>query len=120
MKMQMENRLSCVGSAIGDDAEVGQALLLRDFVTDLEAMPQKRSIFFLRTSYIYDLFLGDHEKVDGSDGIDVPKSEGLFVLINDVSRNFAADYFSEDRAHKTLSYWVEMVLKSLARTWRLR
>ena len=44
-----------------------------------------------------DLFLRDDENVSGGLCIDIAESQGLIVLIDDVGRNLAVDYFFKKR-----------------------
>ncbi len=60
-------------------------------------MSQERLVFIRRLPDSRNRLLGDDQDVHRCLRIDVPKSEDQLVLIDDVGRNLAVDYFFKKR-----------------------
>lgn len=92
--MEVGNRLSSLRTIIHDEAKAFSKVgLASDACGRKEKMADKDFIRFSGLGDTVDPLLGNDEEVGGRLGIDIPKGNAAFILVDDVGGEFASDYF---------------------------
>ena len=92
--MQVKDLLAGVPIAIDQQAVsvLGDPFPQRNLLGYSEHMPHKLFVIDAHVVDRRDLLVRYDQNVDGCLGFDVAKGSYLFVLVNDISRNFACNY----------------------------
>jgi hypothetical protein len=98
MEVDMENGLTCIMTVINDHAVAAllKTLLRSKAFCNKEQMSDKFPLRKGDAVNAGDMLFRDKERMDRRLGIDVFKSEGKLVFINDLRRNFSFDDFAEN------------------------
>ena len=92
----MMNSLTCIFTAVGDDAEtVIQTFLLCDYRNSLKTFCGISCVFGVYLTDRGNVLFGDNQNMHGRLRSDVAESENILCLINLVGGDVPCDYFTE-------------------------
>ena len=96
--MEVVNRLAAVSPNICDDAvSIDFETLVPGDVSHLEKeMSKQPLVFSLRTCKTGNLLLGNHQNMNRSLWIHIPESEAVFIIVDDVGRDFTVNDLLEN------------------------
>ena len=97
--MEVEYGLTRSRSTIGHNPKVFQALQSRHLIACQKASGEDLSLIGLRISQCDNGLFWNHQDMGGSHGINIPKGQANFILVNDVGGQFSVDYFRKNGCH---------------------
>lgn len=98
----MENALAGQATVVHDQPEsITDTLLPRDFSSSQHQVAQQALVFRPGVGQAGDVLTRDHQDVCWSLRVDIPKSNNVVILVDDLGRGLAAGNLAEDaiRAH---------------------
>lgn len=96
MNVQVRHGFSTIGAIVQHDSEaIGQAFFIRDLTGHDKQMPEEGGVFGRCFADARDWFSGYDQQMDGSLRVNVTQYDAMIVLVNEISRNFPIDYFTE-------------------------
>ena len=100
MDVKVRHRFPARRSVVDHDAEsVCESFPFGNLTGDQEQMSKNGLVIRSGLAHAGNEFFGNDEQMNGRLGSNVADDDALIVLMNEVSRDFSADYFFEDRTH---------------------
>ncbi len=98
MRVEMENGLARFFARIHHEAEAvcRQSFFLRDAFDDEKEIGEFTIGFFVKIQNVFDVKFRNHKDMHRRTGLDVPKRQPIFILIDFVARNLSRRDFTKN------------------------